>query len=164
MGAGEVEVEVSAALRDLAVRYARGVDRRDRAVFIGVFEPDAGLVVHRPSSPKGPSELRGHGQLARVLEAIARYDRTFHFLGQSSYDQQGAAAEGEVHCIAHHLDLAGAVATDHVMFIRYQDRYARDHTGTWRIRSREVLVDWTESRLADRPGAPHDPDHGGPTR
>jgi hypothetical protein len=161
---GEVEVEVGFALRDLAVRYASGVDRRNRAVFVSVFEPDAVLVVHRSSSSKGPTELRGHDQLARVLQTIARYDRTFHFLGQSSYRQQGAVAEGEVHCMAHHLDLAGAVATDHVMFIRYQDRYARDRPGTWRIRSREVLVDWTESRAADRPDAPHDPNQEGCTR
>jgi ketosteroid isomerase-like protein len=146
-----VEPEVEAALRDLAVRYARGVDRRDAGTFLGVFEPDAVVVVRRPSTADRPSEIRGHDRLARIPEVIARYARTFHLLGQSSYRDLGDEAEGEVYCIAHHLDLSGEAATDLIMFIRYQDRYARDKDGTWRIRRREVLVDWTEIQPADAP-------------
>lgn len=150
-GAG-VEPAVEAALRELAVRYARGVDRRDVDTFLGVFEPDAVVAVRRPSPTEPPSEIRGHDRLARIPEVIARYARTFHFLGQSSYRDLGDEAEGEVHCIAHHLDLSAEAATDLVMFIRYEDRYARHPDGTWRIRLREVLVDWTETRPADAPG------------
>ncbi|MHB1583808.1 MAG: nuclear transport factor 2 family protein [Acidimicrobiales bacterium] len=139
------------ALRELAVRYARAVDRRDVDTFLAVFEPDAVVVVRRPSPTDRPSEIRGHDRLARIPEVIARYARTFHFLGQSSYRDLGDEAEGEVYCIAHHLDVSAEAATDLVMFIRYEDRYARHRDGTWRIRRREVLVDWTETRPADAP-------------
>jgi len=150
-GAQVEERGVEAALRELAVRYARGVDRRDVDTFLGVFEPDAVVVVRRPSPTEPPSEIRGHDRLAGIPKLIARYARTFHFLGQSSYRDLGDEAEGEVHCIAHHLDLSGEAATDLVMFIRYQDRYARRPDGTWRISEREVLVDWTETRPAEAP-------------
>jgi hypothetical protein len=37
-------------------------------------------------------------------------------------------------------------ALDHVMYIRYEDVYSRDHGGTWKIDRRDVRTDWTETR------------------
>ena len=130
-------VEDRLALQDLAVRYARGVDRRDRALFLRAFHPDATLIV-----PSG-QVLAGHDQIGHVTEAIKRYDRTFHFLGQSAYeppdeglDPAGTAC-GEVYCVAYHWT-AGRPAW--VMHIRYQDTYRRGESG-WRIATRRVVVD-----------------------
>ena len=128
-----------AALQKLAVAYARGVDRRDRALFLSAFHHRATLTV-----PSG-EVLRGHDQIGDVTETISRYDRTFHFLGQSAYeppdeglDPKGTAS-GEVYCIAHHWT-HGRPAW--VMYIRYHDIYRRYDDSGWLIAARRVVVDW----------------------
>ena len=129
-----------AQLRRLAVSYARGVDRRDQALFLSAFHPDATLTV-----PSG-RVLRGHDQIGRVTEAIKRFDRTFHFLGQAAYEPPDEGldpketARGEVYCMAHHWT-HGRPAW--VMYIRYQDIYRRDDS-SWLITDRRVVVDWEE--------------------
>ena len=125
------------ALQDLAVSYARGVDRRDRALFLSAFHPDATLIV------QSGRVLTGHDQIGQVTELIKRYDRTFHFLGQSAYEppdeglDPAGTARGEVYCIAYHWS-EGKPAW--VMHIRYQDIYRQDESG-WLITSRRVVVD-----------------------
>ncbi|MEX2256807.1 MAG: nuclear transport factor 2 family protein [Acidimicrobiia bacterium] len=131
-------------LRYLAERYASGVDRRDRVLFLSAFLPDARLRVFNPSETSEPSEMRGHDAIGKVTTRIAKYDRTFHLIGNSRYEVDGASATGEVYCLAHHLDRTGT-PVDHVMHIRYVDEYRRADGG-WKIADRSVLVDWTESR------------------
>jgi hypothetical protein len=143
--------EDRAALRELAERYAAGVDRRDTELFLSAFDPEQGrLFVFDPSeSPEPRGTRRGRDELADVITAIARYDRTFHMLGNARYDIADDTATGEVYCIAHHLAASpsheGGAPTDHVMYIRYRDDYGRDPHG-WRIVERRVLVDWRETR------------------
>jgi hypothetical protein len=127
-----------AQLRRLAASYARGVDRRDRALFLSAFHPDATLTV-----PSG-RVLRGHEQIGPVTESIKRFDRTFHFLGQSAYeppdeglDPKGTA-RGEIYCIAYHWHPRT------IMYIRYQDLYLRNDSG-WLISARHVVVDAEET-------------------
>jgi hypothetical protein len=136
-----------AALRDLAERYAAGVDRRDADLFVSAFHTDARLLVFQPSEAEEPRGTRnGPEELADVITLISRHDRTFHLLGNSRYDVSGDEARGEVYCEAHHVSAAGAEPrTDHVMYIRYRDEYRRD-AGAWSIAERHVLVDWTETR------------------
>ncbi len=141
-----------ASLSTLSERYARGADRRDREVFVSVFDPDATLQVWNPTDTSEPGRLlRGHEELGRIPERLSVYERTYHLLGQSSFQIDGADAVGEVHCLAHHLRVA-TETTDLVMFIRYHDRYRRGADGLWHIAARRVLVDWTETRPADPPG------------
>src|SRR5262245_47570256 len=55
------------ALRELAERYARGVDHRDRELYLSVFFPDATVEVVLPSS--GDDELlvqRGHEEIGPI--------------------------------------------------------------------------------------------------
>ena len=132
-----------ARMRELAVAYARGVDRRDRDLFLSAFHPHATLTV-----PSG-EVLHGHDQIGDVPEAMRRYDRTFHFLGQSAYEPPDEGldpkdtAMGEVYCIAHHWR-HGKPAW--VMYIRYHDIYRRDDQSGWLITARRVVVDWEEKR------------------
>ena len=138
-------------LRALAAGYAAGVDRRDQARFIAVFAADGVLEVYDPGVQDEPrSVLRGPGDLARVIDRIASYDATFHFVGQGTYRAEGDGAVGEVYCTARHLTRTRHGATDFTMLIRYVDRYRRDADG-WRIAARKVLVDWTELHTAIRP-------------
>ncbi|CAN5691099.1 hypothetical protein BH09ACT8_BH09ACT8_59460 [soil metagenome] len=130
------------ALRSVAARYAAGVDRRDRALFLSVFAEDAVMVV--PSGDGTSMQLHGHHEIGDVVKLISRFPRTFHLVGQSSYELGGTLSNGEVYCVAHHVT-ADADA-DLVMYVRYQDAYRRDGAGLWLIARRHVQVDWTETR------------------
>ena len=146
-------------LRSLAEQYARGVDRRvDGDAFVALFLPDAVISIHDPSESTEPRQIEGAERLARIPESIKRYEKTFHMLGQSTYDIGEREATGEVYCIAHHLtpDHAHpneAGGTDHVMFIRYEDTYRRDPEGAWKFAHRRLRVDWTETRPVNPPTA-----------
>lgn len=130
-------------LRQPAARYAAGVDRRDRALFLSAFHPDATLTIPaRDGGPGSPSTLRGHDELAGVVERIARYDRTFHFVGQALLEPiNDDVTRGEVYCTAHHWRAAGDRTQDRVMYIRYADEYRRGTDGVWRIAERMLHVD-----------------------
>lgn len=142
------------ALRMLAEQYARAVDGRDTDLLLDVFASDARVRVYNPAGAQPPlGEMRGHGEIARITKRIARYDKTFHLVGNTSYDFAGDDATGEVYCVAHHLSSDGEATTDYVMYIRYHDTYRRDGA-EWKIADRCVDVDWTESRPASiGPGA-----------
>ena len=138
-------------LRDLAARYAAGVDQRDVELILSVFEPGATLaVVPSDHARVRGSELTGHSELAGIPRVVDRYQRTFHFVGQSTYSLAAdGTASGIVYCLAHHLRVDKGKGSDFVMFIRYHDLYARQSGGDWKIRRREVVVDWTENRVLD---------------
>jgi hypothetical protein len=138
------------ALRSLAESYASGVDRRDRDTFLSAFHPDGVLVLLDHKNPTQVTATRsGHGELADVTELIARYDTTFHFIGNARYEIDGDRATGEVYCLAHHLTPDRHGGTDYVMLIRYQDTYSR-RDGRWGIDERRLVTDWTELRTANR--------------
>ncbi len=142
-----------AALRVLAERYAGGVDRRDVARFLSAFHADGRLRVYNPSEADEPvNEMRGHEQIGVIPEVIKVYPKTYHVLGQSTYEILGDTATGEVYCMAHHLTSDRHGGTNYVMYIRYADEYRAGTDGEWRIADRRVLIDWTEARVANPPG------------
>lgn len=140
-------------LRHLAMAYARAADRGDVDLFLSAFHPDAVLNVYSPADQDNPDRVRrGHDELSKIPGMLRRYVRTFHMLGQTRYEIGDDRATGEVYCSAHHLTVADdGTANDHVMLIRYQDVYEPNQAGDWKIRSRGVVVDWTEQRRADPP-------------
>ena len=138
------------AIGDLAYRYAAGVDRRDQRLFLSAFHPDATLTVVRTDAD-GVEQVfvrTGHDELGAIPELIARYAKTFHFVGNHHCVLRGDEATGEVYCTAHHLESDGRGGTDHIMLIRYQDTYRRGPDGQWLIASRRLVVDWTEAHAA----------------
>jgi hypothetical protein len=146
------ESAIRSELRSLAEGYARGVDRRDDVDgFVALFLPDAVISIHDPSESTDPREIRGAERLARIPQTITRYAKTFHMLGQSTYDIRDGEATGEVYCIAHHLTPGQHGGTDYVMFIRYEDTYRTDTDGAWKFAHRRLRVDWTETRTVNPP-------------
>jgi hypothetical protein len=139
-------------LFELSRVYARAVDRRDAALLVSVFDPDATLRISAVGDPSTiVRTIRGHGELVGLPVALDRFEHTFHLLGQASYERDGDRATGEVYCVAHHLAVDGERAEDMVMYIRYTDQYRAHRAGAWRIVDRLLQVDWTETRPADRP-------------
>jgi SnoaL-like protein len=144
-----------AALRSLSERYAQAVDRRDGDAFAAVFLPEGRIRVFNPAEADAPiGQTVGRQALAGVPASVgARYTRTQHFLGQSTYEIGDGVATGEVYCLAHHLaPLPRGGASEYTMFIRYADRYRLGADRAWSIEERHVLVDWTETRTANPTG------------
>jgi hypothetical protein len=134
------------ALRALADDYAAGCDHRDAELYVGVFHEDATLVVHATGDPDTiATEHRGQHQLGTIPGMLARYDRTYHFVGNTRYEIRGNDATGEVYCVAHHLSTRDTGRRDLVMYIRYLDAYRRVDS-RWGIDERRVMIDWVEQR------------------
>ena len=129
----------------LSANYAAAADQRDAARFVRTFAPDAVLVVHVDGRDPGKPNT-GHAELAEIPGRLGRYHRTFHMLGQATYEVDGDTATGEVYCAAHHLRVGDdGERSDRVLYIRYRDAYARID-GAWKITQRIVHVDWIEER------------------
>jgi hypothetical protein len=140
-------------LFELSRRYAAAADGRDVEGFLSVFVPDARLsICSGPVPGQVVRVVSGHEELAAIPTSLARYHRTFHFLGQSGYQREGDRASGEIYCVAHHLTVGPSGAQDKVMYIRYADEYHADAVNAWRIAHRLVRIDWTEIRPVDAPG------------
>ena len=136
------------ALRALVLAYAHHADRREPERLAELFEPDATLRMVWRSGDVPTAESRGRKRIANAVGQLRHMVATFHLVGNHSIEGAGDRASGEVYCEAHHLAPDGA---DHVMFIRYLDRYRRDG-GVWRFAERETFVEWTEERApANRP-------------
>ena len=138
------------ALRDLAEAYARHVDRREAKEAAELFTAEGVLRIVRRGSEQTPVVRTGREELTAAFANIDRYPATLHVVANHYVDIDGDAATGEVYCLAHHLYGEGADQGDHVMVIRYQDRYRREADG-WRIAERELRVDWTEDRTVTSP-------------
>jgi hypothetical protein len=139
-----------AALRSLAERYARAVDRRDGDAFAELFTQNGVIRSFSPADSETPNkETVGREALAQVPAAVAAtYTHTQHFLGQSTYEIGAGVAAGEVYCTAHEVAARPEGGETHwTMFIRYADRYRLGADGRWRFEERRVLVDWMESRI-----------------
>lgn len=142
-------VDPFVALRNLALRYAHAIDRRDVETLLSVFRSDASLTVFEPCDEGVPRHrMRGHAEISG-LRALSAYDKTLHVLGQSLYDVSEDTATGEVYCVAHHLSRTPVVSTDRVLYIRYGDRYCFTADHGWLIASRDVVIEWTETRMVD---------------
>src|SRR5689334_2652506 len=136
------------AIRALVLSYAHHADRREPDRLAALFEPEATLRMVWRTGSTPPAESRGHRQIAHVVGQLRQFVTTFHFVGNHLIDLTGEEATGEVYCEAHHVTAEGV---DHVMFIRYRDRYRRAGT-TWRFAERETFVELMEDRRPDLRG------------
>ena len=124
------------ALRELAERYARAVDRRDWALAEQLFSAACVLV--------GPGyELLGRDGILAGLRRIERYDATQHSVHNQLVELAGERASAETYCTAHHLYERGGRRRKLSWGIRYQDRCVREG-GVWRYERRELLLDWSQ--------------------
>ena len=131
------------ALRKLAYRYARMIDRREWAEIPRVFTEQAQL--------RGPGySMQGHDELAGGLATIDMFSATLHCVHNQLVEVAGDAATGEIYCVANHLLEKDGVAYKLDMGIRYEDRYERGPDG-WRIAERILNLVWQQELPLEMP-------------
>jgi ketosteroid isomerase-like protein len=140
-------------IRELAMLYSRGVDRKDSALLRTLYTEDA-------TDTHGDTFDGGAEDYVKFLE------RAFPFMAYSGHhicnhliSVAGDVGEGEVYALAYHVipDGTGGWLED-FMCVRYIDRY-RKQEGRWRFAQRVVTYDMRSRRPASAPtkSLPEDP-------
>ncbi|MEP7349570.1 MAG: nuclear transport factor 2 family protein [Sphingorhabdus sp.] len=136
------------AIRDVVIRYCRGVDRMDRALVLSCYHPEAiddhGLFVGGPEAfVDWAFALHTHVQFAHQ-----------HIVTNHSCELDGDTAHTETYWMFAGMHHEGAKLT--IGGGRYIDRMER-RLGEWRIAARKCIPDWggqpTESWLSPEASA-----------
>jgi hypothetical protein len=120
-----------AAIQDVLLRYARGVDRRDLDLVASCFTADA---AYDGALARGTIA----DALAALRVAVTRYTATLHFLGNQLIELDDDAARSETYALAHHRLADGTLR---VVAVRYVDELVRRPEG-WRIARRVAHREW----------------------
>jgi hypothetical protein len=105
-------------IRDVLIRYTRGIDRMDVELVRSTYHPDA-------HDDHGAYQGGVEGFLAWFRDALSYFDATMHFIGNQLVELEP--------------DEPGH---DLVTALRYVDRMER-RDGEWRIADRRCVFDWT---------------------
>jgi len=143
------------ALRGLVDQYALRVDSDDPGSAATLFTPAGELRIFERGKPEPVRERLGREAIATAMSGLGRYDTTLHVVANHVAHIEGDTATGQTYCLAHHIREVetpdGATAPfDHVMAIRYLDRFERTHEG-WRIAQRHLQVEFTEDHPVTGP-------------
>jgi hypothetical protein len=123
------------AVREVMLRYARGVDDRAWDQVTDCFAPDAFV------AGTGHSGVRDD-YLAGVFAGVARYGVTMHTVGNQVIEIDGDVASTETDLVARHFTDGGGTEESLVMGVRYHDRLRRDGD-RWVITRRDVRRLWS---------------------
>ena len=87
-----------AAIRDLMMKYARGIDRRDLDLVASGFTPDA------HTNYDGQEQQGREDIVHRLRVGTSRFDRSTHFMGDQEIQINGDTADVETYAIDYLLD------------------------------------------------------------
>lgn len=123
-----------AAIRDVLLRYAHGVDRRDLAAVASCFTPDAS---YKGSLGEGSIDVA----LAALRDRMGQYASTMHLVANQLVEIDGDRATSETYAIAYHQMHGDEGRRNMAVGVRYLDTLVRVADG-WRICHREVRLEW----------------------
>lgn len=141
------------AIRELALQYSRGVDRRDAALLRDLYTDDA-------TDTHGDTfDGTATAYVDFLEQAFPHLKYSGHHICNHLISVDGDRGEGEVYALAYHVfpDGNGAWIKD-FMCVRYLDRYRREQDGRWRFARRLVTYDYREQHPMPEWKAP--PQHG----
>lgn len=135
------ELVAKEAIRELALKYCRGVDRQDMAMLRSLYTADA-TDTHGDTFDGSASDYVDF--LAKSLPYI-KYSG--HHVCNHLISIDGDVGEGEVYALAIHVipDGQGGLVEDTIC-VRYVDRYRREVDGQWRFSKRIVTYDYRTRR------------------
>lgn len=129
-------------IRDVVLRYCRGIDRMDRALVHDCYHPDA--IDEHGSFRGGVDEY-----LDWVWPLLAKYTNTMHFVGNQLVEIAGDVAAVETYGIAFHRSEDARPELNLITGFRFLDRFER-REARWRIAHRRAVTEW--SRIDDEAG------------
>jgi hypothetical protein len=135
-------------IRELAMLYSRGVDRKDIELLRTLYAKDS--TDHHGRFFSGSAE-----DYLRFLEKSFPHMRmSGHFICNHLVSVDGDAAEGEVYALAYHVvpDRNGGYVED-FKTVRYIDRYCKEE-GRWKFARRVVEFDHESARATPAPEGP----------
>jgi len=133
-------------IRELALLYSRGVDRKDPELLRTLYTEDA-------TDTHGDTFDGTASDYVDFLQGAFPYMRySGHHICNHLISVDGDEGEGEVYALAYHIipDGEGGWLED-FMCVRYIDRYRRDGDGRWRFAKRVVTYDMKSRRPAPTP-------------
>lgn len=121
------------AIKEIHLRYCRGIDRMDWDMVRSCYHADA-------IDDHGPFKGNVEGFIKWASELLAGFQSTTHFIGNQLVEVRGDTAWAECYCRAYHRKRAteDTPAMDWLLNVRYVDRIDKRH-GEWRI-ARRVIV------------------------
>ena len=135
-------------IRELAMLYSRGVDRKDSELLRTLYAKDA-------TDNHGKHFNGGAEDYIRFLEqAFPHMRMSGHFICNHLVSVDGDRGEGEVYALAYHVipDRKGGYVED-LKAVRYIDRYRKEN-GRWLFASRVVTFDHESARPVPTPEGP----------
>ena len=132
------------AIRELALLYSRGVDRKDGALLRTLYTEDA-TDTHGDTFDGSATDYVG------FLESSFPYMRySGHHICNHLISVDGDEGEGEIYAIAYHVIPNGDGGwLEDVRYVRYLDRYRKEKDGRWRFAKRVVVYDHGTQRPID---------------
>ena len=111
-------------LHALALAYAHHADRREPELVAELFEPEAELRMVWRGDDGPPVVSRGHRQIASAVGRLRQFATTFHLVANHTVERRRRRGDGRG--LLRGPPPRPPTASDHVMYIRYLDRYRRD--------------------------------------
>lgn len=121
-------------IRQVVLRYCRGIDRLDLDLVRSCYHPDA-------TDEHGTFRGSVDEYLAWVERLLVRYDATFHLVGNHLVEVDGDVARSEAYGVAHHRSEDPDPRRNLTVGFRFLDRFER-RDGTWRIARRVATTEW----------------------
>lgn len=136
-------------VKALPHRFARGLDRCDRALIESCFHPD-GIDDH--------GIFKGNAQefCDWVMVELQKYDASQHIIGTQNVEVAGSKAVCESYFIAVHIIPTPENTKELIVAGRYIDELEK-REGEWKLTLRRCVFDW--NRMTDSAALPsRDPD------
>lgn len=146
-------------IRDLALLYSRGVDRKDVALLKTLYAK--GATDHHGDKYDGDAE----GYIAFLERSLPHIAYSGHHICNHLISVDGDRGDGELYALAYHIYSDGkGGAVEDLMVVRYIDNYVKED-GRWMFARRVVTFDLQAQRPIPMPetftpSGPDDPSYG----
>lgn len=144
-----------AEIRQVHIKYCRGIDRMDWELVRSCYHPDA---IDR----HGPFEGGVDDFIDWVADLLPNFETTTHFAGNQLVNVDGDVAHAEHYTRAYHRTkpVGSQPATDWILNLRYIDRMEK-RQGEWRIAYRIIALDSERTEVVIPSTAPLNSWHHG---
>ena len=129
------------AIRQVAARYARGVDRLDGDLMKSAYWPEA-------TDDHGVFVGNAMAFCDRVIDSHQRFTGTMHCVMNHAIEVNGSTASGEIYNVTYVFRTDNGVDRIDTWFGRYLDQY-ENRNGEWRIIERICVHENTTSQSID---------------